>query len=134
MENSKIQFSAEMVKSTLQAWCDAVVATGKIYTSNGDVKEYANKVLTDYYDYDNGNVLFKPTLASGDETFRPTKQGALAYFVGQNSSFPNDHGFLLKPWIKAWYTNEDFWNMCSENCAASDSDMLKDLIENLQGF
>lgn len=108
MENSKMQFTSDMVKNTLQAWCDGVVATGQVYTNNGDVKTFANQVLTDFYDYDNGKVLFNPTLTFGEQTFRPTKEGALAYFVGGNPSFPNDHGFLLKPWIKVWFTDEDF--------------------------
>ncbi len=108
METSKMHFTAEMVKTTLQAWCNGVVATGQVYTDNGDVKAFANQILTDFYDYDNGKVLFNPTLTFGEQTFRPTKEGALAYFVGGNSSFPHDHGFLLKPWKKSWFTDEDF--------------------------
>lgn len=108
MENSKTQISEQIVKATLQSWCDAVIATGKVYSSNGDVVAFANSVLTEAYDYDSGKVLFKPTLTSGDQTFRPTKEGALSYFVGGNPSFPNDHGFLLEPWTKVWFTNEDY--------------------------
>ena len=108
MNNSENQFTKEKVHAMLQAWCDAVVATGKAYTDNGDAKDFANQVLTETYDYDAGNVLFKPTLSSGEQTFRPTKEGALSYFVGKNSSFPSDHGFLLEPWTKVWFTEEDF--------------------------
>jgi hypothetical protein len=108
MENSQNKFTKEQVITTLQAWCDAVVATGNVYTNNGNVLEFANNVLTEAYDYDSGDVLFKPTLTSGDQTFRSTKEGALSYFVGNNSSFPNDHGFLLEPWLKVWFTDEDF--------------------------
>ena len=109
------QFSEKMVTETLQLWCDNIVAAGKTHSQQGDVKSLAEKVLTDNYDYDNGKVLFKPTLAFGPQTFRPTKEGALAYFVGMNDSFPDDHGFLLKPWKKAWFTEEDF--ILSENLA-----------------
>jgi len=108
MENLNNQFTAEMVKTTLQGWCNAVVATGKVYAEGGDVKAFANQVLSEAYDYDNGSVLFKPTLTSGEQTFRPTKDGALSYFVGKNPSYPNDHGFLLEPWTKVWSTNENF--------------------------
>ena len=45
-----------------------------------------------------GPVLFKPTMASGEQTFRPTKRGALSYFVGQDPEFPLDSGFGLKGW------------------------------------
>jgi len=57
-------------------------------------------VLSKAYDYDAGIVLFKPTLTFGAQTFRPTKQGALAYFVGGDPSFPDDSGFALKQWVK----------------------------------
>lgn len=52
--------------------------------------------------------MFKPTLTFGQQTFRPTKAGALSYFVGGNEEFANDNGFKLKPWVKVWYSKEDF--------------------------
>jgi hypothetical protein len=49
----------------------------------GDAKKVASQVLDSAYNYQDGNMtLFKPTLTSGAQTFRLTKQGALAYFVG----------------------------------------------------
>ncbi len=100
-------FTKELVQSTLQTWCDNVVAVGKVHTEGGDVAAFATQVLSDNYDYDNGHVLFKPTLCFGEQTFRPTKEGALSYFVSGNSDFPNDGGFMLKPWVKVWFTDED---------------------------
>ena len=44
-----------------------------------------------------GSVLFKPTLAS-EKQFRPDFEGALSYFVGGNTNYPEDHGFAIKPW------------------------------------
>lgn len=94
------------VNAAQQAWCDALVAIGKAHESGGDAKALAEKVLTEAYDYDHGSVFFKPTLAYGKNTFRPTKEGALAYFVGGNDKFPEDKGFALKPWVKARYDNQ----------------------------
>ena len=93
------------VNAAQQAWCDALVAIGKAATDGGDAKALATKVLSEAYDYDNGNVFFKPTLAYGKNTFRPTKAGALAYFVGGDPNFPEDKGFALTPWVKARYDN-----------------------------
>jgi hypothetical protein len=93
------------VNAAQQAWCDALVAIGKTHSEGGDAKALANKVLTDAYNYDKGKVFFKPTLAYGANTFRPTKAGALAYFVGGDPNFPEDKGFALKPWVKARYDN-----------------------------
>lgn len=101
-------FTQEMVHTALQTWCDNLVAVGKVHQEGGDATALASQVLSDTYDYDNGKVLFKPTLAFGDQTFRPTREGAASYFVGNNPDFPNDGGFMLKPWVKVWFTDEDF--------------------------
>jgi hypothetical protein len=93
------------VNAAQQAWCDALVAIGKTHAEGGDAKALATKVLTEAYDYDHGTVFFKPTLTHGAQTFRPTKAGALAYFVGGDSNFADDKGFALKPWVKARYDN-----------------------------
>jgi hypothetical protein len=93
------------VNAAQQAWCDALVAIGKTHAEGGDAKALAEKVLTEAYAYDTGKVFFKPTLAYGPNTFRPTKKGALAYFVGGDKDFPEDKGFALKPWVKARYDN-----------------------------
>jgi hypothetical protein len=93
------------VNAAQQAWCDALVQIGKLKEEGGDYKKFANQVLSDAYNYDNGKVFFKPTLAYGDQTFRNDKKGALAYFVGGDSDYPNDKGFALKPWVKARYDN-----------------------------
>jgi len=95
----------EEVNAAQQAWCDALVKIGKLKEEGGDYKAFAEKVLTDAYNYDSGKVFFKPTLAFGDQTFRNDKKGALAYFVGGDPAYPNDKGFALKPWVKARYDN-----------------------------
>lgn len=102
------QFNEQMVFDTLQLWCDNVVTVGKIFADGGDYKSTALKVLSENYDYDNGKVLFKPTTAFGPQTFRPTKEGALSYFIGGNSDYPDDKGFKLKPWVKVWYNKLDY--------------------------
>jgi hypothetical protein len=43
-------------------------------------------------------VAFKPTLTDAPQTFRSTKAGALACFVGGDPNDPNDKGFAIKPW------------------------------------
>jgi len=93
------------VNAAQQAWCDALVKIGKLKEQGGDYKAYAEKFLSEAYNYDYGKVFFKPTLAFGDQTFRNTKKGALAYFVGGDPDYPNDKGFALTPWVKARYDN-----------------------------
>ncbi|MEO0574682.1 MAG: phosphoribosyl-AMP cyclohydrolase [Pseudomonadota bacterium] len=82
------------------AWGDALIAIAKAYEADGieGAKALADGVLDAAYGYNLGPVLFKPTLASGEKTFRPTKEGALSYFVGHNDKFPLDSGFGIKGW------------------------------------
>lgn len=93
------------VNAAQQAWCDALVKIGELHATGGDYRGYAEQVLSEAYNYDQGKVFFKPTLAFGEQTFRNDKKGALAYFVGGDPDYPNDSGFALKPWVKARYDN-----------------------------
>lgn len=83
-----------------KAWGDALVAISRAFEADGidAARALADKVLDDAYGYDLGPVLFKPTLASGAQTFRTTKKGALSYFVGHDPEFPLDGGFGIKGW------------------------------------
>ncbi len=93
------------VNAAQQAWCDALVKIGKLKEEGGDYKAFAEQVLSEAYNYDNGKVFFKPTLAFGDQTFRNDKKGALSYFIGGDPAYPNDKGFAMAPWVKARYDN-----------------------------
>lgn len=93
------------VNAAQQAWCDGLVQIGKVYKEGGDYKSVAAKIIDDLYDYKEGKVFFKPTLASGKNTFRPTREGALSYFIGGNKDFPEDTGFALKEWVAVRYDN-----------------------------
>jgi len=93
------------VNAAQQAWCDGLVKIGKDYREGGDYKAVAGQLINDLYDYQEGKVFFKPTLAFGKNTFRSTQEGALSYFVGGNKNFPEDTGFALKQWVKVRYDN-----------------------------
>lgn len=88
------------VEQAQQAWGDALLAISQAYRDGGrdSAAAKASAVLDAAYGYAQGPVLFKPTLAHGEQTFRTTQDGALAYFVGGNSDFPDDSGFALKDW------------------------------------
>jgi hypothetical protein len=104
-EGAQDVITYDEVNAAQQAWCDALVKIGKMKEEGGDYKTFAEQVLSDAYNYDNGKVFFKPTLAYGDQTFRNDKKGALAYFIGGDPAYPNDKGFALAPWVKVRYDN-----------------------------
>lgn len=97
--------TAQQVNAAQQAWCDGLVQVAQVHARGGDARAEASRMIDDLYDYAEGQVFFKPTLAFGPRTFRPTKEGALAYFVGGNPNFPEDTGFALKGWTAARYDN-----------------------------
>lgn len=83
-----------------KAWGDGLIAIATAFDEDGidRARTTANEVIDAAYGYNLGPVLFKPTLASGDQTFRPTKTGALSYFVAHNDEYPRDGGFALNGW------------------------------------
>lgn len=82
------------------AWCNALVAISMTGEEKGQAaaKQLAGEVIDAAYGYNLGPVLFKPTLAAAPQTFRTTREGALAYFVGGDPAFKGDTGFALKGW------------------------------------
>ncbi|MYH71781.1 MAG: phosphoribosyl-AMP cyclohydrolase [Acidimicrobiia bacterium] len=82
------------------AWGIGLVAIAQAYEAEGidSARAVTSRVLDEVYGYNLGPVLFKPTMASGEQTFRPTKRGALSYFVGYDPEYPLDGGFGLKGW------------------------------------
>jgi len=104
-EEVRAPITEAQVNAAQQAWCDGLVSIGKVYADGGDYEAAAGEVIDRLYDYQEGRVFFKPTLASGKNTFRPTREGALSYFIGGNKNFPEDAGFALKRWVKVTYDN-----------------------------
>jgi len=95
------------VKAAQDGWGKALIQISDDYAAGGisKAKATANAVLDAAYGYNMGVVLFKPTLAYGDRTFRTQKEGALSYFVGHDKAYPEDSGFALKGWKKYEYKN-----------------------------
>ena len=87
------------VETAQRGWCDALLSLSEAGRKGTDAKGLATRILSTAYNYDRGPVLFKPTLTHGAQTFRMDKQGALAYFVGGDPSYPDDKGFALQDWV-----------------------------------
>jgi len=107
LPSSSATVTEDDVRAAQKAWGDALVSISTTYDEKGlkAAKTLAEQVIDAAYGYQYGPVLFKPTLASGNETFRTTRAGALAYFVGDDSNFPSDTGFALKHWRKVEIQN-----------------------------
>ena len=88
------------ISAALTIWGKEKIAISKAYEDGGidAARKAASAHLDANYGYDLGPVLFKPTMASGKQTFRTTKDGALAYFCGHSDAYPLDGGFAIRGW------------------------------------
>jgi hypothetical protein len=104
---NKSNISEPEVIAAQTAWCNALVNISTTYDNQGldAATKLANQVIDSAYFYQNGPVLFKPTLTTNPQTFRTTRDGALAYFVGNDTRYPNDDGFALKHWRSCNFQN-----------------------------
>ena len=96
------------VSQIQRGWCDGLLAISAAYQSGGynAARAKAAAVIDAAYAFNYGPVAFKPTYATGADTFRSTREGALAYFVGPDpdvKQFGPNQGF-------ATYRN---WKSCS---------------------
>lgn len=87
------------VEAAQKGWGEGIVKIGQAK----DPRKAAMEHLDEFYAFDHGQVLFKPTLASVDQ-FRGTKKEALSYFIGQDLA--EDKGFALAPYTKVRWENE----------------------------
>jgi hypothetical protein len=92
--------SEQEVLNAQNGWCAALLDISKTNEDKGQAAAtaLAKNIIDAAYGYQMGAVLFKPTLTVVPQTFRPTSEGALSYFVGGNENFPNDKGFALMGW------------------------------------
>ena len=99
-----MKISEQDIINAQELWADNIINIGKIYLKKGDYKNYARKFVKNFYGYDFGKVLFKPTLASKNQ-FRNTFDDALSYFV--KGSVQEDEGFALKCWDNIRYEDRN---------------------------
>lgn len=99
--------SEQEVLAAQQGWCSALVNISNTHETSGQAaaKTLAGNIIDAAYGYQMGAVLFKPTLTVNPQTFRPTRDGALSYFVGGDATYPQDTGFALKGWKQCEIVN-----------------------------
>ncbi len=95
---------ASLIEEAQKAWGEGIVHIGKVFQDGGDYAAAAKEHIDKFYNYEAGEVLFKPTLTS-QKQFRTDFEGALSYFVGGNDNYPEDGGFAIKPWSDVRWEN-----------------------------
>ena len=93
-----------LVTLTLEKWADIVLQIGKAYREKKILDKLVSELLHDIYAFNQGDVLFKPTLAK-HEQFRSKKEEFVSYFLGQNNVCKEDTGFAIKNWKSIKFEN-----------------------------
>lgn len=93
----------EQVTAIQTAWGEGIVNIGAVHTAGGDYTAAATDHINSFYAYEQGDVLFKPTLAAEDQ-FRGSFDEALSYFVG--GDIAEDGGFAIAPYTNVRWENE----------------------------
>jgi len=100
----------QMVEDAQQAWGDGIVEISTAHNAgNNEHIQTAMDHINNLYSYEDGPVLFKPTLAA-DVQFRGDFEGALSYFIGPDATTPiseDDPGFAVKDWTTVRFENEE---------------------------
>ncbi len=109
--NSNNCITEKDVIDAQETWANAVIEIGKAYKDKGDYKTVAAETVDNLYGYDEGKVLFKPTLASEGQ-FRLTEEDAVSYFV--KGKIAEDKGFALRPWSKVRFENAGVSVACND--------------------
>ena len=68
----------QLILDAQQAWGQGIVKIGKVFLDKGDYRAAAESHINEFYNYQEGSVLFKPTLCS-QKQFRLDFDGALSY-------------------------------------------------------
>lgn len=92
------------IENIQKTWGQGVIQIGTLQADRPAIETYTENFVNELYDFDNKEVLFKPTKAAIDQ-FRITKEGAISYFIGGNSKFSEDKGFALQPWTQVRFEN-----------------------------
>ena len=92
------------VENVQQIWGEGVVKIGSLQNDRAACESFAEAFVDKQYDFQNKEVLFKPTKTS-EKQFRIHKDGGVSYFIGGSDDFPEDNGFALQPWTKVRFEN-----------------------------
>ena len=96
------------IHESQRKWGDGIVKIGALKENESECLEFTRSFLNSLYDFENNDILFKPTKAA-DEQFRPNFQMALSYFLGGSKSYcTEDEGFAMKPWLDVKFVNSGF--------------------------
>ncbi|MGL5674083.1 MAG: hypothetical protein ACRDC9_13550 [Plesiomonas shigelloides] len=97
----------EDILKAQNSWGDGLLGLSSVGKSDqSTLNKMAVSFVDSVYGYSDGVVLFKPTLAKDEHTFRLSKDAAISYFIGGNEKYTQDKGFAIKEkWVSFKHEN-----------------------------
>ena len=93
------------IEKAQNSWGNGIITIGKLKDNQKESRIFTVNFINKHYDFDFGDVLFKPTKASKKQ-FRNNNKSALSYFIGSDNDYAEDKGFALNPWVMVEFKNE----------------------------
>ena len=95
----------EKIIEAQKKWSEGIIKMGELSDNRSSLENFTTNFLDEMYDFENNQLLFKPTKASSIQ-FRNTKEMAMSYFIaGENRECSEDDGFALLKWNKITFKN-----------------------------
>ena len=92
------------IEKAQNSWGNGIITIGKLKDNPKECRIFTVNFISKHYDFDSGDVQFKPTKVS-EKQFRNNNKSALSYFIGSDNDFSEDKGFALNPWIQVEFDN-----------------------------
>ena len=111
------------IEKAQNSWGNGIITIGKLKDNPKESRIFTVNFINKHYDFDFGDVLFKPTKASKKQ-FRNNNKSALSYFIGSDNDYAEDKGFALNPWVMVEFknvTNRPVFGTIVSNNSQSDS-------------
>ena len=83
------------IEKAQNSWGNGIITIGKLKDNPKESRIFTVNFINKHYDFDFGDVLFKPTKASKKQ-FRNNNKSALSYFIG------SDNDYAAKNWFASW--------------------------------
>ena len=93
------------IEEVQNSWGKGIITIGKLKDSPKECRIFTVNFINKHYDFDFGDVQFKPTKVS-EKQFRNNNKSALSYFIGSDKDYAEDKGFALNPWVMVEFKNE----------------------------
>ena len=123
----------EDIYESQRKWALGIVNIGKVKNDFTRAQELTQEFLENQYDFNLGNVQFKPTKASLHQ-FRNDISSATSYFIGGNKSFEEDSGFAFMPWSEVKFENDSILIPNNENFSTTSNYLITNSRLEMEGF